>query len=219
MSHGTLAVFQHHPAEGVGRIGLWAQHHNIKLVCFYAPDDLPKSLVDYDGLIVLGGPMNVADNPAWMQTEVKLIQQALMLRRPILAICLGAQLLATQLGGQVIEMPAPELGWQDIRFNDASVLTVPQWHEQAIALPQHIAILAASEQCPVQMYRHQQAIGLQFHPEWDNEQIAQLREYFADECPFSNDLQPNTLHNEQQTQLEQFLFTILEQQFKLDEPC
>lgn len=209
MSQCTLAVFQHHPVEGVGRIGLWAQHHNIKLVCFYAPEDLPNSLTDYDGLIVLGGPMNVADNPMWMQTEVKLIQQALTLQRPILAICLGAQLLATQLGGQIIEMPAPELGWQDIRFNDGSILTVPQWHEQAITLPKDIAVLASSGQCPVQMYRHQHAIGLQFHPEWDAKQIEQLAEFFADECPLTNDQHTAKY----QSQLASFLFALLDAQF------
>ncbi|WP_445775961.1 type 1 glutamine amidotransferase [Shewanella sp.] len=209
MSHRTLAVFQHHPAEGVGRIGLWAQHRNIKLVCFYAPDDLPKSLADYDGLMVLGGPMNVADNPLWMQAELTLIQQALVLPRPILAICLGAQLLATQLGGQVVEMPEPELGWQDIRFNDASVLTVPQWHYQAITLPTSIDIVASSPRCSVQMFRHQHAIGLQFHPEWDTKQIEQLTEVFADECPIT--IGPHT--EQYQTSIEQFLFELLDAQF------
>ncbi|GGP48029.1 type 1 glutamine amidotransferase [Shewanella saliphila] len=209
MSQCTLAVFQHHPAEGVGRIAVWAQHHNIKLDCFYAPEDFPESLANYHGLIVLGGPMNVADNPLWMQAEAELITQALILQRPILAICLGAQLLAAQLGGQVIEMPAPELGWQDITFNDGSVLTVPQWHEQAITLPQHIAVLASSEQCPVQMYRHQHAIGLQFHPEWDAKQIEQLAEFFADECPITTG--PHT--QQHQTQLGQFLFELLDAQF------
>ncbi|MCT8988413.1 type 1 glutamine amidotransferase [Shewanella phaeophyticola] len=141
--------------------------------------------------------MNVADNPSWMRAECALINQALELPRPILAICLGAQLLAMQLGGQVIEMAAPELGWQDITFNDGSVLSVPQWHEQGVTLPQHIAILASSGQCPVQMYRHQHAIGLQFHPEWDDKQIEQLAEFFADECPITmgytlNNIKPNS---------------------------
>lgn len=209
MTQPTIAVFQHHPAEGVGRIALWAERHDITLECFYAPDELPASLIKYQGLIVLGGPMNVADNPSWMRAECALINQALELPRPILAICLGAQLLAMQLGGQVIEMAAPELGWQDITFNDGSVLSVPQWHEQGVTLPQHIAILASSGQCPVQMYRHQHAIGLQFHPEWDDKQIEQLAEFFADECPIT--MGPHT--QQHQTQLGQFLFELLDAQF------
>ncbi|GGB58076.1 type 1 glutamine amidotransferase [Shewanella inventionis] len=214
MIQPTIAVFQHHPAEGVGRIELWAERRNITLECFYAPDELPASLMKYQGLIVLGGPMNVADNPLWMRAECALINQALELPRPILAICLGAQLLATQLGGKVVEMPEPELGWQQVSINGSQVLAVPQWHYQAIALPQHIDVLASSALCQVQMFRHQHAIGLQFHPEWDSKQMTQLQEHFADECPFSNTLPQNALHTEQQNQLEQFLFALLDQQFK-----
>jgi GMP synthase-like glutamine amidotransferase len=209
MIHKTIAVFQHHPAEGVGRMALWAKQHSIELECFYAPESLLENLDAYRGLIILGGPMNVVDNPVWMQTESRLIKQALTQQVPLLAICLGAQLLAIELGGQVIDMPNPELGWHEVTFADGTIMAVPQWHYQAINLPDSIVSLARSAQCNVQMYHHQKAIGLQFHPEWNSAQIGQLVSHFGDECPVTNT--PHT-HAMQDT-LEPFFFKLLTEHF------
>ncbi|GGI87474.1 type 1 glutamine amidotransferase [Shewanella gelidii] len=180
-----IAVFQHHHAEGVGRIAQWAQAHGAQLTCFLAPEQLPQTLCGYDGLIVLGGPMNVQDNPMWMQRERYLIQGALQRKIPILAICLGAQLLAAELGARIYKLPEPECGWTPVTFTTGQRMLVPQWHYQGFEFDDRLSVevFADSILCPQQAFRTEHILGLQFHPEWDDSAIATLQGAFAEDCP------------------------------------
>ena len=205
----TLAVFQHHQAEGLGRIAHWASANHIKLVPFLVTESLPQSLDVFDGLIVLGGPMNVSDSPIWMQAEAKLIQQQLAQNKPILAICLGAQLLATELGAKIVDMPTPELGWHEVTFDNKQQLTVPQWHYQAIELPENLTAIASSTMCATQMFTLPNIVGLQFHPEWDHLQMQILKAHFEEECPF-NTRHPHTL---EQTKITTWFYPLLNNLF------
>ncbi|WP_144211643.1 type 1 glutamine amidotransferase [Shewanella donghaensis] len=197
----SLAVIQHHPAEGPGRIQDWCKNHGHTLTCFMAPADVLPKLTDFDGLIILGGPTDVVENPPWMQAELNLITDAININMPILAICLGAQLLATALGARVYPLEKPELGWLEIELTKEAVtankLVVPQWHfygfdfsqpEQEKRMIDPVSIEARSALCEQQIFRHQRQLGLQFHPEWDDTQILQLIESFNDECPFTTEI-------------------------------
>ncbi|MDO6775138.1 MULTISPECIES: type 1 glutamine amidotransferase [unclassified Shewanella] len=193
----SLAVIQHHTAEGPGRIQDWCDHHGHQLSCFMAPADVLPKLTDFDGLIILGGPTDVVENPPWMQAELSLITDAIKIDMPILAICLGAQLLATTLGARIYPSEKPELGWLEIELTKEAVTTgklvVPQWHfygfdfsqaEQEKRMINPVSIEARSALCEQQVFRHQRQLGVQFHPEWDETQILRLIEHFKHECPF-----------------------------------
>ncbi|WP_051484546.1 type 1 glutamine amidotransferase [Shewanella waksmanii] len=197
-----MAVLQHHHAEGVGRIGDWCQTHGIEYDCYFAPQDLPSTLQDYQGVIVLGGPMDVADMPSWMAEELRLIRQALALDLPLLSICLGAQLLAHAIDGQVVDMPMPELGWCDVSATNHgqqhplvkrllpqpfAAIAVPQWHYKQIVLPAHVPVLMTSAQAKVQMFAYQRAVGVQFHLEWRDAELKTLATEFGTQCPFHCD--------------------------------
>jgi GMP synthase-like glutamine amidotransferase len=80
---------------------------------------VPTDLDNIHGVISLGGPMNVTDNPAWLAAEVALIKKAHEAQLPVIGICLGHQIIAHALGGQVGPMDKPELGFHDVS------LTVP----------------------------------------------------------------------------------------------
>ena len=78
------------------------------------PDSVPN-VTKYDGLIVLGGPMNVGqadDYPT--KTELEALRIALDNEIPIMGICLGAQLLAKTLGARVSRCPEKEISWYDV---------------------------------------------------------------------------------------------------------
>ena len=111
----AILVLEHHPLETAGRLGVTLNEHGHRqrIVQLHAGDPLPPDLDDVDGLISLGGPMNVdqtADH-AWMQPEIELIRQAHEADLPVLGICLGAQLIASALGGEVAAMDEPEIGF------------------------------------------------------------------------------------------------------------
>lgn len=130
-----------------------------------------------DLLVILGGPLGVqdaADYP-FLRDEIRLLQNRLAARRPVLGICLGAQLLAHALGGQVQPNRAREVGWQPLSLTEAGqqsplrhLENVPvfHWHSDAFDLPPGAVALASTPACPCQAFAlDNYALGLQFHPE------------------------------------------------------
>lgn len=117
-----------------------------------------------DPLVVLGGPMGAYDleNHPYLTGEIELIRQRLHERRPVLGICLGAQLLAAAAGARVYPgAPGVEIGWAGFprRF------TTFHWHGDTFDLPNGAAVLARSDRY-IQAFRlGAHAYGVQFHPE------------------------------------------------------
>ena len=178
-----LNLIQHHPAEGPGAIAEWAELRGLPLYVFRADlGQLPP--VSAQPLIVLGGPYESNAGPMWLEAERQWLAGCLDQGAAVFAICLGAQLLALGLGGNVRRMDRTETGWTSVTFADGQKLKVLEWHEDAIDLPPGAQLLASSDQCEQQMYRAGPArVGLQFHPEWNAESVATLNAHFADESP------------------------------------
>jgi GMP synthase-like glutamine amidotransferase len=179
----TLNLIQHHPAEGPGAIAQWARSRDITLNVFRADlDQLPP--VSAAPVILLGGPYESNAGPTWLEAERQWLAGSLDQGAAVFAICLGAQLLALGLGGDVRRMAHSETGWTAVTFADGQMLKVLEWHEDAIDLPPGAQLLAGSEACKQQMYRvGPTRVGLQFHPEWNAESVAILNEHFAEESP------------------------------------
>jgi GMP synthase (glutamine-hydrolysing) len=131
------------------------------------------SAADADVLIVLGGPIGVYETASypWLADEIALITARLQAGRPLLGICLGAQLMAASLGARVYPGPVKEIGWGALR--DASgVLAVCDdvpvlhWHGDTFDLPAGAVRLASTA-----LYENQafaigsHALALQFHLE------------------------------------------------------
>jgi GMP synthase-like glutamine amidotransferase len=187
----TLNLIQHHPAEGPGAISEWAASRGMALNVFRADlGQLPP--VGAVPAIVLGGPYESNAGPAWLEAERQWLAGSLDQGAPVFAICLGAQLLALSLGGNVRRMAHTETGWTTLTFVEGQTLKVLEWHEDAIDLPPNAQLLASSDKCEQQMYRvGPTRVGLQFHPEWNAESVAMLNEHFADQSPLPRD-QPDS---------------------------
>lgn len=146
-------------------------------------DSFPD-LEGYAALWVMGGPMNVADEAQlpWLIAEKALIRKAVQdLHLPYMGVCLGAQLLADALGGEVKPMPVPEVGLLPVAITEVGLnhpliaglpktFKVLQWHGQEVKrLPSGATLLASSVHCQVQAYAvGDHAFGLQFHSEVTN---------------------------------------------------
>lgn len=145
----------------------------------YAGDSLP--LPEWGQVVILsGGPMSPHDLDAYpfLRAEGDFLRQALTLKLPILGLCLGHQLLAEALGGEV-DVGQQEVGWLPVQLTEAGAKDtlfegVPRefypfhYHiEQVTTLPPEATVLASSPLCPVQAFRYHQAPvwGVQFHPE------------------------------------------------------
>jgi GMP synthase (glutamine-hydrolysing) len=178
-----ILVFQHVAAEPLGTLDplIRQRGHRIRFVNFEREPDAQPSIDRYRGLIVLGGPMNVDEQAAHphLATELRLIEQALRQDKPVLGICLGAQLLAHVLGAPVQRHVQPEIGWYDLHATEAgredpvlaplgNTAPVFQWHGRRFELPRDALHLARTESCDAQAFRHgDRAYGFQFHLEMD----------------------------------------------------
>lgn len=176
-----ILVFQHVAAEPLGTLDplIRRRGHRIRFVNFERDPEARPSIDRYRGLVVLGGPMNVEDQAQrpHLRTELQVIEQALAQGKPVLGICLGAQLLAHVLGAPVRKHPQPEIGWYDLRLTDAGLADgvlaplgagtpVFQWHARSYELPKGAVQLARTDTCEQQAFRYGDcAYGFQFHPE------------------------------------------------------
>jgi GMP synthase (glutamine-hydrolysing) len=178
-----LLVFQHAPSEPLGVLDPMLRRwgFRIRYANFAREPKLELDLGRYNGLVVLGGPMNVDQIDAYphLATEIAAIREALRLDVPVLGICLGAQLLAAALGAPVRPNKVREIGWYRLqpaplaaadrlfRHFDGSQ-PVFQWHAYTFDVPPGAVHLASSESCEHQAFRFgSRAYGLQFHLEAD----------------------------------------------------
>jgi GMP synthase (glutamine-hydrolysing) len=138
-------------------------------------DPLPATMADHAGAVIFGGPMSANDSDDFLRREIDWIAVPLRENKPFLGICLGAQLMARQLGTRVYahDKGQVEIGYYPIRATEAGLKLcaawpdhVYQWHREGFDLPSGGTVLAEGDDFPVQAFRYgDTAYGIQFHPE------------------------------------------------------
>jgi GMP synthase (glutamine-hydrolysing) len=182
-----LLVFQHVPYEILGNLDplLRQARFRIRYVNFGRHPDAQPDISKYNGLIVLGGPMNCdqSDRYPHLPHEIEVIREAIERGLPVLGICLGAQLIARALGARVGKNPSKEIGWYPLsptdegnrdplfaQFDESQQIF--QWHGDKFEIPHGAVHLAESPDCRNQAFRFKHNIyGLQFHLEVDEPMI------------------------------------------------
>ena len=176
----NIAVLKHFWCEGPEAFAdtLVNAGHRITTINLYQGDPVPAP-DDFDAWLIMGGPMNVDDiaSHPYLRPERDLVADLIRRDRPVLGICLGAQIVARAAGARVYPQQSKEIGLFDVEltpgarqdplFRDLdSPLEVFQWHGDTFDLPAGAVWLARSERFQHQAFRlGRRVYGLQFHVE------------------------------------------------------
>ncbi len=160
----SAIILQHVPFEGPGRIVPVFRDFGIpcEIRHLYKGDEVPTDLDELRVLVIMGGPMSVTDIGSekypFLANELESLKRMIRFDRPVLGICLGAQLLAHAAGAKVYpnvkpgatpeqtSTPLPEYGWGGVSFpfpggtdpivfglSDAAPMF--HWHNDTFDLP------------------------------------------------------------------------------------
>lgn len=180
----AIIVFQHSEANRPGRLGnVFRDHaHALDVRRLDLGDPVPSDFDDVSGVISLGGPQDVGDGSAWMDAECAFLREAHERMLPVVGVCLGSQLIAHALGGEVGAMDQPEVGLFEITLTGAAhvdtVFSGVAWTHRTFChhacevkkLPDGAVNLASSAACKVQAFKAgMRTYAFQYHFEADRE--------------------------------------------------
>ena len=176
--HNLERPFLGHAAAPFAAAGLEVTEHDLRR-------GAPLPGPDADGLLVLGGDESVRDIARLdhLDREAALLREAVNAGRPVLGVCLGGQLLAHALGGEVTRMPRRMVSWPEVERlpaadGDPLLGALPErfrvlhWNEDCFTLPDGAVELLSRPGPGVEAFRAgDRAWGIQFHPETDSDAL------------------------------------------------
>ena len=171
-----MLVVLHQERSSAGRVGHQLIEAGFDLDIRRPPlgDELPETLEHHAGAVVFGGPMSANDEDDFVRRETEWLKVPLRENRPLLGICLGAQMLVNHLGGKVEGHGdgLVEIGWYPLEATEEGKALmqwpemVYQFHREGFSLPKDAVLLATAETYPNQAFRYgANAWGIQFHAE------------------------------------------------------
>jgi GMP synthase (glutamine-hydrolysing) len=176
-----LLILQHCPVTPAGLVGERATERGADLVTLFPHegDPVPAAMDEFDGLIILGGPMHAGDDAGYpaFAPILALIRECRRTDVPVLGLCLGAQLIARAFDQKVYRFGGLEVGYpsiyltpagqRDPLFRDLALeQRVMQMHEDSFDLPKEAVLLLRNDVCENQAFRIGRSIyGIQAHPE------------------------------------------------------
>lgn len=135
----------------------------------------------WDGIVIGGGYMSAYEQTAYpfLKAEEQLVRAAVKAGRPVLGMCLGAQVMAGSLGGRVFPGQRKEIGFHYVHFAPGALkdpvfgglrglISPVHWHGDTFTLPTEATLLASSELTRNQLFQiDDRHYGIQFHLEID----------------------------------------------------
>lgn len=141
----------------------------------------PTSARDADGWLISGSKHGAYDPLPWIPKLEKLIQDIYALKRPLVGVCFGHQIIAQALGGRVEKFAG---GWAtgttSYQFNN-NAIKLNAWHQdQVVSLPAGASVVGSNDFCQNAILRYgDHVFTIQPHPEFDHDIIRGLLEFRA----------------------------------------
>lgn len=175
----TALAVRHVHFEDLGALEPLLASAGYRVRYLEAPNASWDGLHSPDLLVVLGGPLSVNDTADYpfLTPEIAFVRQCIREGKPVLGLCLGAQLIARALDARVYPMGHKEVGWSPLsataqgqvhplRHLLLGGLEVLHFHGETFDLPEGAELLASTELCKNQAFSvGPRVLGLQFHPE------------------------------------------------------
>lgn len=178
-----VLIVQNDAKEGAGQLSTLIAERGLEqqTVFGYDADYDRLSPDDYSALVVLGGAQSAyeTDEYPYLTREMALCQDFMQAEKPIAGFCLGAQILARALGGEVVPGAHKEIGWYDLVLSEAAAddailedhpktLLAYHFHGDRIEDVPGAVNLASSELTSCQLFRYGDNVyGFQYHAEVD----------------------------------------------------
>lgn len=187
-----LHYLQHVFFETPGYILNWAEENNVEVTSthFYQEYYTLPDQNDFDCLVVMGGPMGVYDEDQydWIVPERNFIKDTIENGKPVLGICLGAQLIASALGSKVYP-GTKEIGWFSVMKQNSGQYfeslpdsqMVLHWHGDTFDLPDGATLIASNDVTKNQAFEIGKVVGLQFHFEMGPDNVESILKNAADD--------------------------------------
>jgi GMP synthase (glutamine-hydrolysing) len=183
----TVVALRHLAFEDLGLIEPFLVQRGWQVsYCDVGVNDLNSTEIrNADLVAVLGGPIGAEDDALYpfLADEVRLIKERLTNQKPILGICLGAQLMARALGASVRPMGHKEIGYLPVKLTESARKSplahignqpVLHWHGDQFSMPHGVQSFASTPACPHQAFMiGSHAMAWQFHLEVDARRIEQ----------------------------------------------
>ncbi len=147
-----------------------------------ADESALEKINEYDKIIISGGPSSVyLDKPTLCNRLVELIKEG-KIKKPLLGICYGQQLIAHVFGAKVANGKSAEYGMSKIKIIKKDALLFKEVPTQITAwvshfdevkeIPRGFVVTAKSDTCEIEGLENKEMkiYSIQFHPEvWHTE--------------------------------------------------
>lgn len=165
------------PYEGPGYLATFLEEQSIEweLVAIDQSQSLPEGVLDYSGVVLMGGPMSANDDLPWMPSVLHLIQAAHAGGIPLLGHCLGGQLISKAFGAEITKNVVKEIGWGQVNvsqddiakawFGAIETFNAFHWHGETFDLPAGATLILSNAFCQHQAYVLGKHLVMQTHVE------------------------------------------------------
>jgi len=178
-----VAIFRHARSEGPAYFATYLERRAVpwKLFALDLGRAVPKDVRKYAGIVLMGGPMSVNDGLPWIKPLLELVREAVRMDVPTLGHCLGGQLMAKALGGEVSRSRVKEIGWGQVEVADNYVARewfAPlaafesfHWHGETFSIPPGATRVLGNAHCANQAFATGKHLGMQCHIEMTEELV------------------------------------------------
>ncbi|CAB4286239.1 unnamed protein product [Prunus armeniaca] len=156
-----------------------------RVVCGEFP--LDEEIDGYDGFVISGSSRDAHGNDAWICRLLALLKKLDDMKKKVLGICFGHQILSRALGGKSGRaITGGDIGIRTVHLSESSkafsslkipaLLSIYEVHRDEVwELPPKAELIAWSEKTGVEMFKYgDHMMGIQGHPEFTKDILLNL---------------------------------------------